>query len=72
MHRPALGPTQPPIQWVPVFLPRVKRLGREVNYSPSSSAEVKNGWSYASLALICIHGVGKENFTVPFKTVEAW
>jgi hypothetical protein len=34
VFRPALGLTQPPIQWVP---------GREANHSPSSSAEFKNG-----------------------------
>jgi hypothetical protein len=27
---------------------RVKRPGREVDYSPPSSAEVKNAWSYIS------------------------
>jgi hypothetical protein len=37
--RPALGPTQPPIRWVPA----VKRPGHETNHSPPSSAEVKNG-----------------------------
>jgi hypothetical protein len=26
----------------------VKRLGREVDFSPPSSAEVKNAWSYTS------------------------
>jgi hypothetical protein len=38
----ALGPTQPPIQWVPgpLFL-GVKRSGREADHSPPSSAEVK-------------------------------
>jgi hypothetical protein len=42
--RPALGPTQPPIQWVQWALSlRVKRLGREADHSPQSSAEVKNG-----------------------------
>jgi len=42
-----LGPTQPPIQWVPGALsPRIKRPGREANYSPPSSAEVKNAWSH--------------------------
>jgi hypothetical protein len=39
---PALGPTQPPIQWVPgVLSPGVKRPGREANHSPPTSAEVK-------------------------------
>jgi hypothetical protein len=34
--RPALGPTQPPIQWVPATLPLgVKRPGREADHSPS-------------------------------------
>jgi hypothetical protein len=47
--RPALGPTQPPIQWVPGALSfGVKRPGCEADHSPSSSAEVKNGWSYTS------------------------
>jgi hypothetical protein len=45
----ALGPTQPPIQWVPGALsPDVKRLEREADHSPSSGAEVKNAWSYTS------------------------
>jgi hypothetical protein len=35
--RPALGPTQPPIQWVP----GVKRPGRGVDHPPPSSAELK-------------------------------
>jgi hypothetical protein len=40
----ALGPTQPPIQWGSgVFSPGVKRPGHVVDYSPPSSAEVKNG-----------------------------
>jgi hypothetical protein len=37
--RPALGPTQPPIQWVPGQW--IKRPGRGVDHPPSSSAEVK-------------------------------
>jgi hypothetical protein len=45
--RPALGPTQPPNQWVPRALtPRVKRLLREADHSPPSTAEVKNVWGY--------------------------
>jgi hypothetical protein len=40
--RTALGPTQPPIQWVPgaLFL-GVKRQGREADHSPPSSVDVK-------------------------------
>jgi len=41
MSRLALGPTQPPIQWVPGFSPGVKRPGRAVDHSPTSIAEVK-------------------------------
>jgi hypothetical protein len=42
---PALGPTQPPIQWVPGALsPGVKRQGREADHSPPTSAEVKEMW----------------------------
>jgi hypothetical protein len=47
---PALGPTQPPIQWVPgnSFLGGKERPGRAVDHSPPSNAEVKNAWSYTS------------------------
>jgi hypothetical protein len=46
---PALGPTQPPIQWVPGALSLgVKWPGREADHSPPSSAEVKNSWSCTS------------------------
>jgi hypothetical protein len=45
--RPALGSTQPPIQWVPGALsPKVKRPGREANHSPPLNAEVKKMWIY--------------------------
>jgi hypothetical protein len=40
--RTALGPTQPPIQWLSGTLSLdVKRAGREADHSPPSSAEVK-------------------------------
>jgi hypothetical protein len=40
--RTAVGPTQPPIQWVPGALSLgVKRLGREADHSLPYSAEVK-------------------------------
>jgi hypothetical protein len=35
-------PTQPPVQWVPGAISLgLKRLGREADHSPPSSAEVK-------------------------------
>jgi hypothetical protein len=41
--RPAVGPTQPLIQWVPGTLSLgVKQVGHEADHSPPSSAEVKN------------------------------
>jgi hypothetical protein len=56
--RLALGPTQPPIQWVPGDFPiGIKRPGREANHSPPSTAEVKNAWSYTSTPPIRLHDV---------------
>ena len=39
--RPAMRPTQPPIQRIPGLFPGVKRPGRGVSYPPPSRAEVK-------------------------------
>ena len=44
----------------------VKRPGREVVHSFPFSAELKNGWSCASTASICLHTVDKDKFTLPF------
>jgi hypothetical protein len=58
VSRTALGPTQPPMQWVPGALSLgVKRPEREADHSPPSSAEVKNAWSYTSTPPIRRHGV---------------
>jgi hypothetical protein len=58
VSRPILGPTQPPIQWVPGALSRgIKRTGPEADHSPPSRAEVKNAWSYTSTLPIRLHGV---------------
>jgi hypothetical protein len=56
--RTALGPTQPPIQWVPGALSlAVKQPEREADHLSPSSAEVKNAWSYTSTPPIRLHGV---------------
>jgi hypothetical protein len=50
VFRSDLGPTRPPIQWVPGALsPRIKRPRCKGDHSPPSSAEVKNAWSYTSI-----------------------
>jgi hypothetical protein len=47
--RPALGPTQPPIQWILGALsPGIKRQGHDADHSPPTSAEVKKMWIYTS------------------------
>jgi hypothetical protein len=70
--RTALGPTQPPIQWVPGALSLgIERAGREADHSPPSSADVKNAWSYTYTSPIRLHGVvlsqkHRNNFTFTF------
>jgi hypothetical protein len=47
--RPPLGPTQPPIKWVPGDLsPGVKQPGREADHSSPTSTKVKKTWVYTS------------------------
>jgi hypothetical protein len=73
--RPALWPTQPPIQRTPGALTlKVKQPGREADQPHPSSAGVKNAWSYTSTPPICLHGVMfiykeklRDNFTFTFK-----
>jgi hypothetical protein len=44
VSRPALGPTQPPVQWVPGVLSLGVKAqpGHDADHSPPSSAEVEN------------------------------
>jgi hypothetical protein len=47
---PALGPTQPRIQWLPWALsPELKRQGLEADHSPLTSSEVKKTCIYTSI-----------------------
>jgi len=41
LFRPTLGPTQPPVQWVPSLSEGKERPGRDADLSPPSSAVVK-------------------------------
>ena len=47
--RPALGPTQPPIQWIPGLFPGVKEAGIGVEHSSPSSAEVCSRVNFKNL-----------------------
>jgi len=66
MFSPTLRATQLFIEWVPGFFTGVKRPWREVNQSPPSGSAVQNEWSYTSVSPVCLHGVGRENFTFTF------
>jgi hypothetical protein len=46
--RPAPGPTQPPVQWVPGLSWGYRRSGRDADHTPPSRAEVKKELSYTS------------------------
>ena len=48
LSRPVLGPTQPPVQWVPGLSRGKERPVRDADPSPPSSAVVKKGQSYTS------------------------
>jgi len=56
--RPALGPTQPPIQLVLGALSLgVKQSGHETDHSPPYSTEFQNAWSYITIPPIRLHGM---------------
>jgi hypothetical protein len=58
VSRPALGPTELPIQWIPGALSLgVKGQKRESDHSPPSNAEVNNTWRYTSTPSIRLHGL---------------
>ena len=63
-NRSSLGPTQPPIQWIPAFLRGggwggQKRPTREVDRSLASNAQVKNEWCYIAAPPVCLLGVDR-------------
>jgi len=62
--RPALGSTQPLIQYVPGFCPQLKRPERDNDNASSSSAEVRNEWKLTSIPPVWLHDVYTYNFTL--------
>jgi len=59
--RPALGPIQPPIQYV--YFPGIRRTWGEIDHPPPSNAKAMNDWSYTAIwtgiNLPSIHGNSK-------------
>jgi hypothetical protein len=68
--RPALKPTQTPIQCVvETFSTGVKRPGREADHSTLSNADVKNAWRYTSTQHVFMSWClvkHRDNFTFTF------
>jgi hypothetical protein len=72
VSRPPLGPTQPSMQWVPRTCSLgIKWPGSEADHSLSSSAEIKNAYSYTSTAPIRLHGVVEAQGQL-YLTYNAW
>jgi hypothetical protein len=70
--RPAMGFTQPPIQWrTGALSPGVKWPGREADHSHPPSTEVDNGGTIAPLADQCPCGLRHEPSS-PAQTLESW
>jgi len=73
MSIPALGPTEPPIQWYQGSVPRDEVAGGEAHHSPPYSSKVKNAWSYTSnspyifMAWCLIKH--RDNFTEMYKVI---
>jgi len=58
--RPAVGSTRPILQAVPGLFPGANRPGRDL--LPTSSAQIKNEYSYTSAVLLFLHGGDNEQF----------
>ena len=62
--RQAVGPSQPPIQFLLGSLSLGEKLpGHEGDHSPPSSVEVKNEWSYVATSHVCLNAWHGANFT---------
>ena len=64
--RPALPPTQPPVQWVPCILPAVKRQGSGVDHYPFLKPRLKKEWIYTCNPLWAFVTCSRVSFTFTF------
>ena len=64
--RSPLGPTQPPVQWLPWTFSQRQSGRTQTNHSHPSGTEIKNEGSYPSTLPIRLHGVHRNNFVVNF------
>ena len=64
--RPALGPTQSPVKWVPVSFPGVKRSVCGIDYPPHLAQRLKKEQRYISTPPLGLHGLFKANFTFTY------
>jgi hypothetical protein len=77
--RPAMGPTQPAIQWIPGdFSLGVKRPGSEADHSPPSSAKIKecvelylHSPNMTSWRVAHLKTKARDNFTFTFSS-DQW
>ena len=76
--RTALGPTQPPIQWVLGLSRGKERPRRHADPSPPTSTVVKKEYRILLLLLLAVRPVEnlsactRVHFTLPYKTQNLW
>ena len=64
--RPALGPSQPLVQWEKVSYPGIKRQGRGVDHTPHLGPRLKKEQSCTSTPLWAFVACSSVNFTFTF------
>jgi hypothetical protein len=77
----SLLPNHPYPLWCPITLllngywrslRGIKRPWHEADHLTPPRAEVKNEWSYTSIAFMCLQGVGRDNFVKIWVPTAVW